>query len=562
MGTEAAHGSRGRRLPEETVAFDSSGAGSSQLNTESFEVKNDTDTDSTQPYLGQTSAPVGGPTMIAPPGSELEDLLSADPKKQLKAPIRLGDFEIVKKLGQGGMGAVFKARQISLDREVALKVLAKHLADNEEFVQRFYREAKVMAKLDHENIIRCYGVGQDKGLHFLAMEYVDGGSLQSWLDKLGKFSVGDALHATLACAYALEHAHEHKLVHRDIKPDNALITKKGVVKVADLGLAKPTDDDLALTQTGVGAGTPHFMAPEQMRNAKDVDGRADIYALGCQLYYMLTGEKPFKGTTLVELIKEKEVGRFTSARKLNPDVPDRLDLIIDKMICKSLSARYQTCSELIRDIEALGLANPVLSFLNLDGQKSSSIRRSVSAAASSGVSASGPGGATKSGAGAVKPPPPEEKPSGDQWFVSVGFQDGKRRVKKMTTSQILDAIKSKAFDANVEVSRQANAGYRALGTYPEFDVVNQRTQQKSVDRRTFEVKRELQSTIRELERGSFQRFLQRFVKETVSWLYLIGALLFLAAAGYAVYLYWPQIMGQVQEVKQKVKEKIQSQSGE
>ena len=553
MSTIPQPGNAGEDSPtDQTIAQVRAESNDTRLQTDQFDVNVDTNPDSTQPYLGQTTAPQAAQTMVAPTDGEVDALLSADPKKQIQQPIRLGDYEITKKLGQGGMGAVFKARQLSLDREVALKVLAKHLADNQEFVQRFYREAKVMAKLDHENIIRCYGVGQDKGLHFLAMEFVDGGSVQSWLDKLGRLSVGDALHVTLACAYALEHAHELKLIHRDIKPDNALITKKGVVKLADLGLAKPTDDDLALTQTGVGAGTPHFMAPEQMRNAKDVDGRADLYALGCQLYYLLTGEKPFKGTALVELIKEKEIGRFTSARKLNPDVPDRLDLIIDKLICKSLTARYQTCTELIKDLEGLGLANPVLSFLGPEAQKQSSIRKSIPVTAPTATP--GPTQAAK--------PPPQERPTGDQWFVSIGFQDGKRRVKKMTTGQILEAIKTKAFDAKVEVSRQANTGYRALGAIPEFELVNQRDQQRSVNRRTQEVKREFQATLREMEGGLNWRAVKRFVQEAASWLYLLAGLTVMAGIGYAVYLYWPQIMGQVQEVKEKVKEKIQAPGAE
>ncbi|HMP02390.1 MAG TPA: serine/threonine-protein kinase [Gemmatales bacterium] len=532
--------------PDQTLAHNGPGSEETQVQTKSFEVSTQ-DADSTQPFLGQTTTPAASDTVLAG-GAETTnvDLLSAKAEQLQRQPIRLGDFEISQKLGQGGMGAVFKAKQLSLDREVALKVLAKHLADNEEFVIRFYREAKVMAKLDHENVIRCYGVGQDKGLHYMAMEYVDGGTLQNWLDKQGRFSVGDALHATLACAYALEHAHDLKLVHRDIKPDNALITKKGVVKVADLGLAKPTDDDLALTQTGVGAGTPHFMAPEQMRNAKDVDGRADIYALGCQLYYLLTGEKPFKGTTLVDLIKEKELGRFTSARKLNPDVPDRLDLIIDKMMSKSLSARYQTCRELINDLENLGLAHPVLSFLGIEGPRPSSIRRSGTSPTS------GPS------SGTLPTPIPEEKPTGDTWFVSIGFQDGKRRVKKMTTAQIIDSIKCKAFDAKVEVSRQAGTGYRALGTWPEFELVNQRDTQKSVDRRTQEVKREHRSTVREIERDLRWRSVKRFLKETAGWLYLLIGLGVLGGIGFAVYLYWPQIMGQVQSVKEQVQERIQS----
>src|SRR5262249_32437964 len=158
----------------------------------------------------------------------------------------LGDFRLVKKLGVGGMGQVFKGRQISLDRDVAVKVLSKQLAGNPAFVQRFYREARIMARLDHPHIVRCYGVGEAFGWHYVAMEYLDGGSMQDQLKKLGKLSLGDALHVILACAHALQHAHELEMIHRDIKPDNILLTGKGVVKVADLGLAKALSEELNL----------------------------------------------------------------------------------------------------------------------------------------------------------------------------------------------------------------------------------------------------------------------------------------------------------------------------
>src|SRR5207248_6262426 len=138
-----------------------------------------------------------------------------------------------------------------------------------------------------------------------------------------------ALHIVLACAHALQHAHELKLVHRDIKPDNVLLTRKGVVKLADLGLAKAQDEDLSLTKTGTGAGTPLYMAPEQARDVKHVDHRSDIYSVGCMLYYFLTGKLPFTGETLVEVIDAKQKGKFTPARRLNADIPPRLDLIID-----------------------------------------------------------------------------------------------------------------------------------------------------------------------------------------------------------------------------------------
>src|SRR2546430_1070869 len=150
----------------------------------------------------------------------------------------LGDYRLVKKLGQGGMGTVYKAHQISLDREVAVKVMSKELAGKPGFVDRFRREARLMAKLDHPHILRVYDVGEALSYQYLAMEYVDGGTVDSWLRKHGKFSIADALHITITAAEALQQAHELNLIHRDIKPENLLLTKKGVIKLADLGLAK------------------------------------------------------------------------------------------------------------------------------------------------------------------------------------------------------------------------------------------------------------------------------------------------------------------------------------
>ena len=159
-----------------------------------------------------------------------------------KSVTKIGDFELKKKLGKGGMGEVFLAHQVSLDRMVALKTLAKDLAKKEDFVARFLREARSMAKLDHTNVVKVYAVDSYKGVHFAAIEYVDGKSVQDWLDKHTKFSVGDSVHIAMVCAEALKHAHDQNMVHRDIKPDNILLTSKGVVKVADFGLAKVLDE--------------------------------------------------------------------------------------------------------------------------------------------------------------------------------------------------------------------------------------------------------------------------------------------------------------------------------
>jgi serine/threonine-protein kinase len=308
--------------------------------------------DLTNVDLGQTQDFVPTPPPAASPS-----------RPPVRKVTQLGDFRLLKELGKGGMGTVYKARQVSRPRLVALKVLFGHLAARPAFVQRFQREARLLARLDHPHIMRCYEVGEDKSWHYLAVELLEGGSLGSWLKRQGRFSVGDAFHVVLACARGLQYAHGQSLVHRDIKPDNILLTPRGVVKVADLGLAKATDDDLSLTQTGTAAGTPLYMAPEQARNAKYVDGRCDIYALGCMLYALLTGQPPFQGKGVVALLQAKEKGLFPPARQLNPEVPERVDVILVKMLARNPEQRYQSCVELIEDLELQGLAHPRLSFL-------------------------------------------------------------------------------------------------------------------------------------------------------------------------------------------------------
>lgn len=286
-------------------------------------------------------------------------------QKNRKAPrqgTQLGDYLLLQKLGQGGMGAVYRAKNQKLDKVVALKVLSSELGSKKAFVERFQREARLMAKLDHPNILRCLAIGATGGKHFLAMEYLDGGSVQTHLSRLGRLSLGDALRIVLATAAALEYAHGKKMVHRDIKPDNILLSARGGIKVADFGLAKAADD-LCLTATGTCAGTPVFMAPEQARDVKRVDHRADIYSLGIMLYVMLTGKAPFGGQNLVEVTRAKDHGRFPPIRRFNQDVPEKLDLIVGKMLAPKPEHRYSSCAALIRDLERLGLANKDLRFL-------------------------------------------------------------------------------------------------------------------------------------------------------------------------------------------------------
>jgi eukaryotic-like serine/threonine-protein kinase len=408
----------------------------------------------------------------------------APPASADKGASVLGDYKLLKKLGEGGMGAVYKAHHANLDRVVAIKVLAKQLIKKKEFVLRFHREARVMAKLDHPNVLRCIDVKETPaGIPYIVMEFVDGGSVEGWLKKLGQFSVGDSMHIVLKTAHALQHAHEKSLIHRDIKPDNLLLTKTGIIKVADLGLAKDTDDDVSLTKSGAGAGTPIYMAPEQAYNVKHCDARVDIYALGVMLYVFLTGHPPFQGGTAIELIMAKEKGKFDPIRKYNDEVPPKLDLIVDKMLAKDPKFRFATCQEVIDELEPLGLANDELSFMAPPtGEDPATVPNTKRAAKP--VPTKTPAAAAKvspktnvnaaAKTPAAKTPVPQEDAEPiekDVWYWNLVTPQGKAVTKKVTTAQLHTLIKAGHLDATAQVSKTAKAGFRAAATFPEFQAL-------------------------------------------------------------------------------------------
>jgi serine/threonine-protein kinase len=392
-----------------------------------------------------------------------------------KAASMIGDYKLLKKLGQGGMGAVYKAQWVSKNQVVALKVLAKELAGKGTFVQRFEREARAMQKLDHPNILRCFDVGHDKakGFHYLSMEIVDGGSVEGWLKKLGRFSVGDALHIILKTCEAMQHAHDKTIIHRDIKPDNILLTSDGVVKVADLGLAKDTDEDVSLTKTGAGAGTPIYMAPEQARDVKHVDVRVDIYAIGVMMYVFLTGRAPFEGGTLVELISAKEKGKFDPMRRHNDEVPPKLDLIVDKMIAKDAKMRYASCQEVIDQLTPLGLANEELSFLATDKEATIPNKRAAKPAPTNVPQKPAAKPTTKTTAPVNRPVSAktnieEEESERDVWYWNMVTPEGKIITKKLSTEQIKALIKAGRIEPAGEISKTIKGGFRPAGTFVEF----------------------------------------------------------------------------------------------
>ena len=265
---------------------------------------------------------------------------------------RVGDFGLEEAIGAGGMGAVFRAVDIKLDRQVALKILPPDQAIDPEVVQRYYQEGRAAARLDHENIARVYSIGHDGHFHYIAFEYIEGTTIRQRVEAGGPLPVGDAINYTLQIANALVHAAERGVVHRDIKPSNIIVTPQGRAKLVDMGLARRFErgDDTGLTQSGMTLGTFDYISPEQARDPRDVDVRGDLYSLGCTLFHMLSGRPPFpEGTVLQKLLQHQEEPP-PDIRKLNHAVPDDLASILVKLMAKDRDRRYQTPEQLVRDL--------------------------------------------------------------------------------------------------------------------------------------------------------------------------------------------------------------------
>jgi serine/threonine protein kinase len=263
----------------------------------------------------------------------------------------LGEFEILRKIGAGGMGQVYLARQLSLKRQVALKLLRKDLAGNATAMQRFEAEAIAVARLNHPNIVQVYGAGESDGLRYMALEYVEGRNLREHLARRGPLELSIALSIMRQVATALKTAHEQGLVHRDIKPENILVTKKVEVKVTDFGLSRFFTDAEAihLTQSGITLGTPLYLSPEQAQG-HSVDHRSDLYSFGVTSYHLLCGEPPFRGTTAVEVALKHLTDHAKPLADLRPDLPPDLCALVHKLMAKRVEDRYQSAKDLLRDL--------------------------------------------------------------------------------------------------------------------------------------------------------------------------------------------------------------------
>ncbi len=271
----------------------------------------------------------------------------------------LGDYVLLDRIGQGGMGQVFKARHIRMQRVVALKTLPLAATKCAMAIQRFHREVKLAARLSHANIVTAYDAGESHGLHYLVMEYVESADLASLVGHRGPLPVNEALDYVTQAACGLEYAHREHVIHRDIKPSNLLLDKNGTVKVLDMGLARLTQTietggaavDETLTETGQIMGTIDFLPPEQAQDSKNADERSDIYSLGCTLHFLLSGRAIYDGDTTVMKILAHREADIPSLQAERDDVSRQLDAVYQKMVAKKPEDRYTSMTEVISELE-------------------------------------------------------------------------------------------------------------------------------------------------------------------------------------------------------------------
>src|SRR6516164_5665665 len=267
-------------------------------------------------------------------------------------------YSILAKIGQGGMGTVYKAIQTSVNRTVAIKIMSAQATSEPTYVARFLKEAEAAGHLNHKNLISAIDAGAAGGYYYFVMEYVTGKSCRDLVNANGPLDEKSALRVALQMADVLDHIHQHKMVHRDIKPENILLTSDLTVKLCDLGLAKSTmATDQSLTQEGLTVGTPYFMSPEQIRGEKDVDIRADLYSLGATLYFLVSQRHPFEGKSAADTMSMHLKQAVPDVRKFAPKTSEDFAHVLHKLMAKNRAERYQTPVDLAEDLKTVEEGN-------------------------------------------------------------------------------------------------------------------------------------------------------------------------------------------------------------
>lgn len=285
----------------------------------------------------------------------------------------LTKYEVQEKVGEGGMGIVYKALQRSMARTVALKILSPKYSQRPKFVDQFIREARAAGQLNHPNIIQVHEVGTENGIHFFSMEYVDGPTCTQVLRMSGSLEPFEALEIARQTARALEYAHDHRLIHQDIKPDNIMIGANNTIKLADLGISKTFDEAEADAGSKRVMGTPHYMAPEAAMGKK-VDQRIDIYSLGATLYHLIAGRTPFTAASATAVLRSQVMDAPPPLKEFKPDAPDVVCALIDKMMAKKADDRFQTAAQVADEIDRM-LASNALTPQRVPGEQTVSLRR-------------------------------------------------------------------------------------------------------------------------------------------------------------------------------------------
>ncbi len=282
------------------------------------------------------------------------DRLGKNIKETKVVAYQIPGYKILGKLGAGAMAVVYKAQQLSLNRMVAIKVLPKRFSGNPEYVERFFKEGQAAGKLNHNNIVQAVDVGEAGGYHYFVMEYVEGKTIHDDLAAGKIFKEDEALDIIIQVAHALQHAHSCGLIHRDVKPKNIMINTAGVVKLADMGLARETTDiEAAQTEAGKAYGTPYYISPEQIRGKIDIDGRADIYGLGATFYHMVTGRVPFMADDPAEVMRKHLREELIPPDHINTKLSAGASEVIEVMMAKRKEDRYNNVEELLEDLEAV-----------------------------------------------------------------------------------------------------------------------------------------------------------------------------------------------------------------
>lgn len=290
--------------------------------------------------------------------SQLQSLNETAPPSQAK---RFGNYEILSKVGTGGMGAVYRARQVLTGRIVALKVLNPHFLGNPNAVARFHREAQSLARISHPNIVAIFDVGTIGDTHYFAMEFIEGEPLSSILQRDGKRSEEETRRIAIPIASALQYIHSRGMLHRDIKPANILIPPLGEIKLCDFGLAKTGGADASITQVGARMGTPFYMSPEQIKGVESIDNRSDLYSLGATLYHIVTGAHPFEGRNSQSFVSKNLPASAPVSMERLTDIKGPLRAVIGKLVQKDPDRRYQSAADLLNDLSNLkSSASPIL----------------------------------------------------------------------------------------------------------------------------------------------------------------------------------------------------------